>query len=121
MVDQVLDGRRGAPLALAAGQVMAAVDLSAQLLGPLAGSLGRPARERPDRVAPLATVEPVVYEERLAAAGIGGDAEPGSLGIVVPPHLGAGELGNDLFVSRTGCLSPMSVLPALTKRQRCEI
>ena len=48
-------------------------------------SRGRPARERPDGVAPLATVGPVVYEERLAAAGIGADAEPRSLGIVVPP------------------------------------
>jgi hypothetical protein len=85
VVDQVLDGRRGAPLALAAARVMAAVDLPAQLLGPLAGSLGRPARERPDGVAPLATVEPVVYEERLAAAGTGAHAEPRSLGIVVPP------------------------------------
>ena len=47
-VDQVVDGRRGAPLALVGRRVVAAVDLLAQFLRALARGFRRPARERPN-------------------------------------------------------------------------
>ena len=49
-VDQVLDGRRLAALALVAGRVVAPVDLLAQFLRALARRVDRPARERADGV-----------------------------------------------------------------------
>src|SRR5215467_1545106 len=52
--------------------------------------------ERADGIAALLTSETVVNEEGLAAAWIGSDAEPCRLGIVIPPHCGAGELDDEL-------------------------
>jgi hypothetical protein len=83
-VDQVLDGRSLAPLALRPGRVLPPVDLPAQLLGPLARGLDRPSGIAADGVAPLTAVDSVVDKERRRPAGI--DADPEALGprIIVP-------------------------------------
>jgi hypothetical protein len=72
------------------------IDAPAQFLGALSGGLSGPAGERTDGVAALPAIEAVVDEERLAAAQVGSDAKSGSLGIVIPPHHGAGQVRDEL-------------------------
>ena len=74
-VDQVLDGRRRAPLALGAGRVNTAIDFLAELLGLVAGGGRRSARPCANGVAPLDAVEMVIEEERFGAAGIDDEAK----------------------------------------------